>query len=115
MYEFADSCKDCAFQALAISGVESKELYADELSGRKTVLTRMAPGAVIPKHKHTHVDETVYVLEGDFVEEGVSYGPGSYFVGKAGTAHGPHASTNGCLVLTHWTGGAVDFIECNLD
>ena len=71
----------------------------------------MVPGAVIPRHFHSHADETVYVLEGDFIEEGTTYGDGAYFVGKSGIPHGPHETTTGCTVLTHWTGGIVDFVE----
>jgi hypothetical protein len=43
------------------------------------------------------------VLEGDFVEAGMTYGPGTFFAGKAGTTHGPHHSVGGCTVLTHFS------------
>lgn len=33
-----------------------------------TVLTRTEPGANIPAHHHTKAQETVFALEGDFVE-----------------------------------------------
>jgi len=104
-------CEQCAWEALGIEGVESKVIFDDPETGRRTVLTRMAPGAVIPKHYHTHVDETVYVLDGDFVEEEKSYGVGAYFVGKAETTHGPHKTVSGCTVLTQWNGGTFDFIQ----
>ena len=45
----------------------------------------------------------VFVLDGDFVEGGASYGPGSYFVGKTRTRHGPHSTVRGCTVLTHFS------------
>jgi uncharacterized cupin superfamily protein len=57
----------------------------------------------IPAHWHTQADEAVYVLEGDFVQDGESYGPGSYFRGKAGTMHGPHSTVEGCTVVTHFS------------
>lgn len=50
------------------------------------------PGSTIPAHRHSLADETVYVLEGDFIEAGVGYGLGAFFAGKAGTPHGPHSS-----------------------
>ncbi|HEY9773733.1 MAG TPA: cupin domain-containing protein [Planktothrix sp.] len=103
-------CSGCQWEKLAIEGVESKVIYLDDQTQTKTVQTRLSPGATIPRHSHTHAAETVYVLSGDFIEEGVSYGPGSYFVGNAKTAHGPHHSKTGCVVLTHWTGGPVDFV-----
>jgi quercetin dioxygenase-like cupin family protein len=88
---------------LEMLGVTMKVLHKDEATGAMAVLTRMEPGASIPAHWHTRADETVYVLDGDFVEDGESYGPGSYFQGKAGTAHGPHSTVEGCTVLTHFS------------
>ena len=64
-----------------------------------TVMTHIEAGASIPEHWHTQADETVYVVSGDFVERGKSYGPGSFFVGKAGTSHVP-TNCSGCTVLT---------------
>ena len=110
MYQFMSNCLACEWASLAIDGVKSKVLYFDEATNAKTVETEMKPGAIIPQHSHTHANETVYVLSGDFIEEQTEYGPGSYFVGRAGTAHGPHRTKNGCVVLTHWTGGPVDFV-----
>jgi len=57
-------------------------------------------GATIPRHWHAAADETVFVVLGDFVEQGKSFGPGAFFVGKAGTSHGRHSSVSGCTVLT---------------
>jgi quercetin dioxygenase-like cupin family protein len=74
-----------------------------------SVIPRMAPGAVIPAHLHTEADETVYVLEGDFVEDGQSHGPGSFFAGKAGEPHGPHSTVGGCAVLTAFS-AKLDFV-----
>jgi anti-sigma factor ChrR (cupin superfamily) len=108
MYQYMSHCADCKWEDLEIDGVSSKVLY--DATGSRTVVTKMAAGSTIPRHHHTHANETVYVLEGDFLEEGDEYGPGSYFVGLVGTSHGPHGSRNGCLLLTHWTGGPLDFI-----
>jgi quercetin dioxygenase-like cupin family protein len=73
-----------------------------------SVLTRMAPGSVIPAHLHTQADETVYLLESDFVEDSQSHGPGSFFAGKAGVPHGPHSTFGGCTFLTGFS-AALDF------
>lgn len=78
-----------------------KVLFRYEATGAMAVITRMDAGAVIPAHFHTKADETVFVLTGEFVKGGESYGPGAYFVGKAGTPHGPHTTPTGCTVLTH--------------
>ena len=32
-----------------------------------------------------------------------------WFFGKAGKPHGPHTSTTGCTVLTHFSSAALDF------
>jgi len=86
--------------ALDIPGTTMRVLHTDDATGAITVLTHLAPGAAIPEHWHTHADETVYVPAGDFIEGGVPYEPGTFFVGQAGTPHGPHSTTQGCTVLT---------------
>ncbi len=109
MYELKRAADQGGWTPIDFPGVEIKVLYTDESTGATTVLTRLAPGAVIPRHRHTAADETVYVIEGDFVEDFESFGPGSFFAGKAGTDHGPHGSTNGCLVLTRFS-APLDFV-----
>jgi quercetin dioxygenase-like cupin family protein len=59
-----------AWSPLDFPRVSLRMLHADPGTGAMSVLTRLAPGAVIPAHLHTKADETVYVLEGDFVEAG---------------------------------------------
>ena len=63
----------------------------------------MKPGSVIPAHKHDRVAEVLYVVEGDFVNEGKEYLPGTSLHVKAGKQHGPHSTKNGCTVLALWT------------
>jgi anti-sigma factor ChrR (cupin superfamily) len=103
MYELKRAADDAGWAALDFPGVRIKVLHTDESTGATTVLTHLAPRAMIPRHRHTVADETVYVIEGDFIEEKESFGPGSFFAGRAGTEHGPHASRNGCLVLTRFS------------
>ena len=109
MYEIKKAADEEGWAPLNFPGVEIKVLHTDTASGATTVLTRLAAGAVIPRHRHTTADETVYVIEGDFVEDGESFGPGAFFVGAAGTDHGPHGSRNGCVVLTRFS-AALDFV-----
>lgn len=108
MYQVKVHEQNVEWTQLEVPGVRMKVLYKDENSGAMTVITQLEAGASIPAHWHTEADETVYVLEGDFVEDGVSYERGAYFVGKARTSHGPHSSVNGCTVLTHFSAG-LDF------
>jgi len=63
----------------------------------------MQPGSSIPAHIHEGVAEVLYVVEGDFVNEGKSYGPGDSLHIKAGQVHGPHSTRNGCKLLVLWT------------
>src|SRR5882757_3407572 len=100
MYQKAVLSEEIESIASGLPGVKIQTLHTDEASGATTVMTHIAAGAAIPEHWHTSADETVFVVSGDFVERGKSYGPGSFFVGKAGTSHGPHESRSGCTVLT---------------
>jgi quercetin dioxygenase-like cupin family protein len=63
----------------------------------------MKPGAVIPAHLHNGMAEALYVVEGDFTNEGKQYQAGTSLHFKAGNAHGPHATNNGCRLLVLWT------------
>jgi anti-sigma factor ChrR (cupin superfamily) len=94
---------------LDFPGVSMKTLRQDDRTGGMTVITRMNPGASILAHRHTTADETVFVLEGDFIEDGQKHGPGSFFLGSAGTDHGPHSTTKGCLLLTTFS-APLDFV-----
>lgn len=103
MYGVKVRQEEVGWTPLDIPGVSMKVLSKDGATGAMAVLTRMDAGAVIPAHLHTRADETVFVLEGDFVEDGERYGPGAHFVGGAGTPHGPHTTSEGCTVLTHFS------------
>jgi quercetin dioxygenase-like cupin family protein len=63
----------------------------------------MKSGAVIPAHKHKGMGEALYVVEGDFTNEGKQYPAGTSLHFKAGTVHGPHTTKNGCKLLALWT------------
>jgi quercetin dioxygenase-like cupin family protein len=91
------------------AGMSMKMLQQDEKTGGMTGMTRLAAGSVMPAHSHTHADQTVFVIEGDLVEDGVTYGPGSFFVAKAGTPHGPHTTVGGCVLLSTYS-GPPDFV-----
>jgi quercetin dioxygenase-like cupin family protein len=77
-----------------------KVVFQDKQTGAMTVMTRMDPDSMIPAHYHTKADETVYVLSGQFIEDGEAYEQGAFFVGPAGTHHGPHTTEGGCVLLT---------------
>src|SRR4051812_24178491 len=99
MYQSRIDTSKLASSPLDFKGVSMRVLQQVEQTGGVTILLRMEPGSSIPAHHHTHADETAFVVEGDFVEDGVSYGPGSFFAGRAGTPHGPHGTAKGCVLL----------------
>jgi quercetin dioxygenase-like cupin family protein len=65
----------------------------------------MKPGAVIPAHLHKGMAEALYVVEGDFTNEGKHYQASTSLHFMAGKAHGPHTTKNGCKLLVLWTKG----------
>lgn len=93
----------------ANNGISMTVLHRDEATGAMTSMTRMEPGSSIPAHRHTQADQAVYVLEGDLVDAGVSYGPGSFFLAKTGEPHGPHGTAGGCVLLSTFF-GPPDFV-----
>jgi len=67
-------------------GVEIKILLEDKDSGLMTSLTRMAPGAKLPLHEHTDIEQT-YVIEGRLVDEEGEVKAGQYVWRPAGSRH----------------------------
>ena len=63
----------------------------------------MEPGAAIPAHLHKGMAEALYIVEGDFTNEGKQYQAGTSLHFKAGKVHGPHTTKNGCRLLVLWT------------
>ena len=78
-------------------GVENKTLMRDPVSGMQTVLTRMAPGAVLTDHMHVEIEQT-WVLEGSLVDHEGEARAGSFVYRPAGSRHTASAP-NGALLL----------------
>ena len=85
------------------AGVAIRVLVGNLQNSSTVVLTTMEAGARIPAHRHSLADEFVYVVAGDFIEDGKTYGPGTAFWCKAGSIHGPHESTAGCKLITYFS------------
>lgn len=77
---------------------EAAFLNRDLAAGPIVAAMRMAPGARIPAHRHQRATETFLVLEGDFVNAGLAYGPGAFFAVRPGDVHGPHETRGGCVI-----------------
>ncbi len=78
-------------------GIDIKVLMEDPESGLQTTLTRMAPGAVLPIHEHTELEQS-WVLAGRLVDEEGEATAGSYVWRPKGSRHTARAP-EGCLVL----------------
>lgn len=85
------------WQPTRFPGVEVKVLMEDPESGLQTVLTRMAPGAVLTDHMHVAVEQT-WVLEGSLVDHEGTATAGSYVWRPAGSRHTASAP-DGALLL----------------
>jgi quercetin dioxygenase-like cupin family protein len=121
MYETKTDTSALAWSPTGWPGVSMKMLQqvesSDGIIGGMIGMMRMEAGSSIPAHSHTHAarlsspksDQAVFVIEGDLVEDGVTYGPGSFLLAKAGTPHGPHSSSGGCVLLSTYF-GKPDFV-----
>lgn len=82
-------------------GIEAKILMHDPASGMSTILFRMAPGAVVPPHEHTGIEQT-YMLEGSLEDEDGACTAGHFVWRRAGSTHTARAP-DGALFLSFFT------------
>ncbi|MBL9174202.1 MAG: cupin domain-containing protein [Verrucomicrobiales bacterium] len=85
-------------------GVELKVLRRDEATGGVTVLRKFQAGITVPAHTHPEASESVYVISGEWEEDGVVHGPGTFFQVPRGDRHGPHRARTEVLSLTIFDG-----------
>jgi anti-sigma factor ChrR (cupin superfamily) len=78
------------------TGIEIKVLYSDA-SGITTALFKLAPGAVVPLHEHTALEQT-FVLEGTLKDHEGICGPGQFVWRPAGNRH-EAVAPNGAVIL----------------
>jgi len=85
-------------------GVELMVLRRDETTGGVTVLRKFQAGVTVPAHSHPEAAESVYVLTGEWEEDGTVYGPGTFFHVARGLRHGPHIARTEVISLTTFDG-----------
>jgi len=85
------------WQPSRFPGVEVKVLMEDPDTGLQTVLTRMAPGAVLTDHMHVEIEQT-WVLEGSLVDHEGEAKAGTFVWRPAGSRHVASAP-QGALLL----------------
>ncbi len=78
-------------------GIEIKILMEDKETGLQTVLTRLAPGAVLTDHMHLQIEQS-WVIEGSLVDNEGACTAGNFVFRPAGSRHVASAP-NGALVL----------------
>lgn len=85
------------WQPTQFEGIEMKILYSDD-EGRSTILFKMAPGAVVPLHEHTALEQT-FMLEGSLEDAEGSCEVGDFVWRPGGNIHVAHAP-NGATFLS---------------
>jgi anti-sigma factor ChrR (cupin superfamily) len=85
-----------AWEPSPYPGVDIKVLY-QEPSGRRTTLTRFAPGTRLPRHRHAGLEQS-FVLEGSLVDDDGTCTAGSFVWRRPGSVHEAW-SPDGCVVL----------------
>lgn len=78
-------------------GAEQKTLFDDGTT--RSWLLRLAPGVLLPKHRHDDGPEECLVLEGDMWHDGERYGPGDYIVALPGSTHEETHTEQGALIF----------------
>ncbi|MCR9213767.1 MAG: cupin domain-containing protein [Proteobacteria bacterium] len=76
------------------------EIYRLSQGKPEAALLRYAPGATIPRHRHTGL-ETILILEGSQCDEKGRYELGTFILNPAGTEHTVWTE-EGCVVLIQW-------------
>jgi anti-sigma factor ChrR (cupin superfamily) len=86
------------WETSAFPGIRSKTLYSDP-SGMCTLLFKLEPGAEVPLHEHTAIEQT-YVLEGSFIDDEGECLPGQFVWRPAGNTHVAWAGPQGAVILS---------------
>ena len=87
----------------ALPGVRQKALWSDPATQRRALMTRFAPGASLPMHRHAG-NEVLYVIEGAISDEAGTVSAGNVGYRPDGCVHNV-SSKNGATVLAVITGG----------
>jgi hypothetical protein len=95
-----DDLEFVPYQPEVRKGVDIHTIFSlvdQDPQGPDAAILRYEPGAFIALHEHIGY-EMVLVLSGDYIENGVTFLPGSLILRSPGTFH-TMASINGCTIL----------------
>ncbi|MCI0548443.1 MAG: cupin domain-containing protein [Candidatus Rokubacteria bacterium] len=76
-------------------GIEIRPIFSDPARGTLTAVVRMAPGSILPRHRHATLEQ-FYVLTGEAELEGQRLRAGDYCRAPGASAHGESRSAGGC-------------------
>ena len=91
-------------------GIDVKPLFKDDLTGRTTVLLRMAAGARLPAHRHHDVEQCL-ILQGDVCFGDLAYEEGDFVVMGKDTNHPEIHSVHGSVLLL--VAGDTEFLHAH--
>jgi quercetin dioxygenase-like cupin family protein len=104
MFQYVALAKDKSWQPGPYPGVELMVLHKNEATGGVVVLRKFQAGVTVPAHTHPLANEFVYVLSGEWEEEGAVYTTGACFFAPKGMRHGPHTARTEVISLTQFDG-----------
>lgn len=79
-------------------GVWAKVLYKDPVARTITVLYKLEPGKSFSTHRHPG-SEQCFILAGDFIVNGQTFGPGDFHCALPGSTHDFITTTQGTTLL----------------
>jgi anti-sigma factor ChrR (cupin superfamily) len=88
---------EMAWQATDFDKISMKVLYRDD-QGRSTIMFKMEPGAIVPLHEHTALEQT-FVLEGSLEDDEGVCSAGNFVWRPGGNTHIAHAP-NGAVIIS---------------
>jgi len=83
-----------------MKGLRGRDLHST--ADGSSVLLMLAPGAVLPMHRHRHLEEGI-VLAGRMQMGELDLGPGDYHVSFPGSRHDRITSADGCVTYLRGT------------
>jgi anti-sigma factor ChrR (cupin superfamily) len=82
-------------------GVRQKRVWEDKASERRAILTRMEPGATLPRHRHVG-DELIFIIEGANADESGPVATGNMNYRPNGCVHTVTTKNGATLLAVVW-------------
>ena len=82
-------------------GVRQKRVWEDKASERRAILTRMEPGATLPRHRHVG-DELIFIIEGANADESGPVTTGNMNYRPDGCVHTVTTKNGATLLAVVW-------------